>query len=168
MVFESRESADDHVIRVPEGDNVEVLIESGDYIPKKVIVNKDDRRIDESLERIEKGKSFVVENVNFEFGKAHLRKESLNILYNLVNTMKKNPRLRIEVRGYTDDVGDEKFNQRLSEKRADAVTDYMIKNGISPERIKGIGFGEKNPIADNKTAEGRNKNRRTEFFIADK
>ncbi|MBP8083690.1 MAG: OmpA family protein [Spirochaetes bacterium] len=168
LVFESRESADDHIIRVPEGDNVEVLIESGDYIPKKVIVNKDDRRIDESLERIEKGKSFVVENVNFEFGKAHLRKESLNILDNLVNTMKKNPRLRIEVRGYTDDVGDEKFNQKLSEKRADAVTDYMIKNGISPERIKGAGFGEKNPIADNKTVEGRNKNRRTEFFIADK
>jgi outer membrane protein OmpA-like peptidoglycan-associated protein len=57
---------------------------------------------------------------------------------------------------------------KLSERRADAVREYMIKNGISPERLAAMGFGPDKPIGDNKTVEGRRKNRRTEFFILDK
>ncbi|NMB65004.1 MAG: OmpA family protein, partial [Spirochaetes bacterium] len=66
---------------------------------------------------------------------------------------------------HTDSIGDDTYNQKLSEKRADAVCDYIIKHGISPERISAKGFGETKPIASNDTKEGRQKNRRTEFYF---
>jgi outer membrane protein OmpA-like peptidoglycan-associated protein len=82
--------------------------------------------------------------------------------------MNKNKSLKLEVRGHTDSTGGEKINQKLSERRADSVVEYMIKKGISPERLRAVGMGMSQPIADNKTAEGRKKNRRTEFFVTDK
>ncbi|HNV49249.1 MAG TPA: OmpA family protein, partial [Spirochaetota bacterium] len=72
---------------------------------------------------------------------------------------------RLEVRGHTDSVGDPRYNKRLSERRADAVIEYMVKNGISPERLSAVGMGSEKPIASNTTPEGRRKNRRTEFFF---
>ena len=64
-----------------------------------------------------------------------------------------------------DSTGEKAHNQRLSERRADAVVEYMIKNGISPERLAAVGFGAEKPIASNAEEEGRKKNRRTEFYI---
>jgi len=82
--------------------------------------------------------------------------------------MKRNTKIRLEVRGHTDSTGTHEHNMKLSEKRADAVKDYMIKGGISPERLLSQGFGPDKPIADNTSTGGRRKNRRTEFFILDK
>ena len=79
--------------------------------------------------------------------------------------MRGNRELRVEVRGHTDSTGDRDYNQKLSERRADAVVEYMIKNGISPERVRSVGFGQTRPVASNETREGRRKNRRTEFFF---
>ena len=79
--------------------------------------------------------------------------------------MKENPDIKIEVRGHTDSTGTEEYNQKLSERRADSVIEYMIKNGISPERLNSVGFGEKKPVTSNDTEEGRSKNRRTEIYI---
>ncbi len=152
-------------IQVPGGDNVELLIDADGYVPKKVIINSKDDDKSVTLDRIEQGKGFVVDNILFNFDKWYLKKESLDILDKLVIIMKKNPGLKIEVRGYTDSTGKKAYNQQLSEKRADAVIEYMIKNGISPERLKAVGLGEADPIASNKTLEGRRKNRRTEFFF---
>ena len=74
----------------------------------------------------------------------------------------------IEIQGHTDDVGDEGFNQRLSQKRAEAVRDWLIKAGIAADRLTAKGFGEAKPAVPNTTAEGRSKNRRVEFAILKK
>ncbi len=155
-------------ITVPDSDDVEITAEAEGHVPKKVVVSRedDDRTIE--LDRIEKGKSIVVDNIHFEFGEAYLRKESVNILDRMIESLKKNDKIKIEIRGHTDDVGSDQYNRKLSERRADSVAEYMIKNGISPERIRSRGFGEDKPIANNKTPDGRQKNRRTEFYIIDK
>jgi outer membrane protein OmpA-like peptidoglycan-associated protein len=158
----------DQEVDVPDAENVEITATGENYIPKKVIISREDKDKTIILDPIEKGKGFVVENIHFEFDKAHLKKESLNILDRMIEIMKKNRTIKLEVRGYTDSIGTKEYNQKLSEKRADAVVDYMIKNGISPERLDSIGFGEKNPVASNNTKTGRKKNRRTEFYILEK
>jgi len=97
-----------------------------------------------------------------------LKKESLNILDGMTRAMKRNPRIKLEIRGHTDSTGTKGHNKRLSVRRADSVVEYMIKNGISPDRLVAKGFGEDKPLASNKTWKGRKKNRRTEFFVLDK
>ena len=79
--------------------------------------------------------------------------------------MKENSKLRIEVRGHSDNIGEASYNQKLSERRADAVAEFMIKQGISPERIKSRGFGMTKPLVPNNSEANRAKNRRTEFVF---
>ena len=154
-------------IDVPEGDDVEVLVDARGYLPKKEIVNSKDKEKTITLDKLRKGKSFVVDNINFEFDQAYLKKDSIDILEKLLKIMKDNPGQRLEVRGHTDSTGKKEYNRKLSERRADAVIEYMVKNGISPERLNAVGFGDAKPIAPNTTLEGRRKNRRTEFFFLD-
>jgi len=71
----------------------------------------------------------------------------------------------IEISGHTDDVGDDALNLELSQKRAESVRNYLIKNGIASNRVTAKGYGETQPIADNSTPEGKAKNRRTEVKI---
>jgi outer membrane protein OmpA-like peptidoglycan-associated protein/outer membrane protein assembly factor BamB len=153
------------IIDVPEGDGVELLVTSEGYMPKKEIVNNNDKEKHIILEKIEKGKAYTVDNILFEFDKWYLKKESIDIIDKLIKIMKDNRDMRVEIRGHTDSIGESSYNQKLSEKRADAVVEYMIKNGISPEKLTAVGFGETKPIASNATDEGRARNRRTEFFI---
>jgi len=79
--------------------------------------------------------------------------------------MLQNPDLKVEVQGHTDNIGSESSNQKLSEKRAEVVKNYLVARGVKADRIKVVGYGEKNPIADNKTADGRAMNRRIEFKV---
>ncbi|OHD64650.1 MAG: hypothetical protein A2176_10090 [Spirochaetes bacterium RBG_13_51_14] len=155
-------------IAVPNADDVEITADSDGYVPKKIIISRDDKDASITLEKIEVGKGIVVENIHFEINEAYLKKESLNILDRMIDSMKRNKKIRLEVRGHTDITGTHEYNMKLSERRADAVMEYMIKNGISPERLVAMGFGPDKPIGDNKTVEGRRKNRRTEFFIREK
>jgi len=108
---------------------------------------------------------FELENVEFEFAKAVLTPASLKILEPVLSTMKSNETLEIELGGHTDNIGGKASNQKLSEARAKAVADYLIKNGIDAKRIKTVGYGFDKPIASNATAEGRQRNRRTELKI---
>jgi outer membrane protein OmpA-like peptidoglycan-associated protein len=73
--------------------------------------------------------------------------------------------MRISIEGHTDSVGTEAFNMRLSQRRAEAVLQYLVGRGISPERLESVGFGPTKPVGSNKTAKGRALNRRTEFRI---
>jgi len=123
---------------------------------------------DIKLEELDVGESIVVPNIYFEFNQAYLRRESIKTLDNIVAQLKRNPRIKLEIQGHTDNIGTKEYNQKLSEKRADAVMEYLIKNGISPERLRTRGFGETKPLASNNTEEGRSKNRRTEFLILQK
>ena len=110
-------------------------------------------------------RSFVLKGIYFDTAKWNLKKESYPNLTNLIEymTLKKSAVIRLE--GHTDNVGDDKKNQILSQKRADAVRKYLINKGISPQRVEAVGYGETMPIASNDTEEGRKINRRTVVTI---
>ncbi len=110
-------------------------------------------------------RTFTLDNVHFNSGKAELTKSSYSEINELLEYMKIKEDLVIEIAGHTDDVGEDEYNMDLSGRRANSVKDYLISNGISPDRIIAKGYGESQPIASNETPEGRQKNRRTEVRI---
>lgn len=110
-------------------------------------------------------KSFVLEDCNFETGKADLLPEAFPVLDELVSYLVRKEDERIEIQGHTDNVGTAKSNQVLSEARANTVRNYLIAKGIDLNRLTAKGYGFTVPVADNKTAEGRAQNRRTEVKI---
>jgi outer membrane protein OmpA-like peptidoglycan-associated protein len=89
-------------------------------------------------------------------------------LQNLVSFLKNNSELKIEIQGHTDSSGNAETNQILSQRRAKSVVDYLVKNGITVNRLKFGGYGDKVPIASNETVEGRMLNRRTTIKILEK
>lgn len=104
--------------------------------------------------------------VNFDFDKAAIRPADVAELEKGVAFVKKYPGYKISIEGHTDSVGTEAYNQRLSERRAVAVKDYLVKQGAADgNRMTTVGYGESKPIADNKTPEGRFQNRRVEILI---
>ena len=104
--------------------------------------------------------------VNFDTDKAILRKADTAELRKAIEFVKKYPGHNISVEGHTDNVGKDKYNQGLSERRAAAVKKYLVENGAAnADKIKTVGYGETRPIADNKTEEGKFKNRRVEILI---
>lgn len=110
-----------------------------------------------------KGAKLVLKGVNFETGSAALTEESYSILDEVIEGLKDNKEVELEIRGYTDDRGAASANQKLSERRANTVMQYLINAGIEATRLNAAGYGEKDPIASNKTEEGRAQNRRIEF-----
>ena len=107
-------------------------------------------------------KPVVLNNIFFETNKAVLKTESFPELDKLVSVLNKS-QMVIDIRGHTDNEGDEKKNQLLSEERAKAVVDYLVSKQINKNRLFYKGFGSSKPIASNNTKEGRQKNRRVEF-----
>lgn len=101
--------------------------------------------------------------INFDTGKATIRPESKPIIDQIVQMMNANPDLKLSVEGHTDNVGDPKSNQTLSENRAKAVATELVAQGIDTNRLSTVGHGQDMPIADNKTEEGRAQNRRVEL-----
>jgi OOP family OmpA-OmpF porin len=114
---------------------------------------------------IEVGATVRLNNIFFETGKAELKKESFVELNRVIKFLKDNPTVKIELSGHTDNVGNKDFNKTLSQKRADAVMNYLSKNGIDTGRLVSKGYGMEKPVADNATEEGKAKNRRVEFTI---
>jgi OOP family OmpA-OmpF porin len=110
--------------------------------------------------------NFAANNIYFATGKYILLSRSFKGLDDVVNVMKDDPQLRLSVEGHTDYVGSDVSNQKLSENRAAAVKSYLVKKGVDESRIMSAGFGETNPVADNKTAAGRQKNRRVELILS--
>ena len=87
----------------------------------------------------------VIENIFYDFDKATLRPESMAALDTMVTIMKDNPNIVIEMASHTDRWGRDEYNERLSERRAQSVVDYLIAAGIAPERLRPKGYGEKRP-----------------------
>ena len=102
----------------------------------------------------------------FDTGKATFHKETINVLESMVLIFKEYPQANFIIAGHTDSVGSDKSNQLLSERRAAAVRDYLIANGINADRLKTVGFGESKPVDTNATPAGRQNNRRTEVTLA--
>ncbi len=107
--------------------------------------------------------SFSLEGINFKTGSAELMDESYMIIDKVFNSLEAFPNVKVEIRGHTDNVGAAAANYVLSQDRAQAVKDYLVNRGIDTKRIKVKGMGESEPIASNRTAVGRAKNRRIEF-----
>jgi OOP family OmpA-OmpF porin len=110
-------------------------------------------------------KNFVLDNCNFDFGKATLQESASPVLDELVAYLKRKEDDKIEIGGHTDNVGKAESNLKLSLDRANAVREYLINKGIDPARLTAKGYGMTQPIADNKTEAGRAENRRTEVSI---
>jgi len=105
------------------------------------------------------------ESIIFDLNSAALKPQSMQTVDQIATVMKNNPESDILVKGHTDSSGAEKYNQDLSERRANAVRNYLIAKGVAPARITALGFGMTMPIAPNDTSAGREKNRRVEIEI---
>ncbi|HTF33281.1 MAG TPA: OmpA family protein [Myxococcota bacterium] len=107
----------------------------------------------------------VLRGVNFDFDKATIRPDAKVILDEAAAILKRNPDTKVNVDGYTDSIGTKEYNQGLSERRATSVADYLGQAGVTRSNLIPRGFGLTNPVASNKTAEGRAKNRRVELLV---
>ena len=107
---------------------------------------------------------FVTNNILFETAKATLKPESMDEIQKVAEYMKKNPTVRFEVQGHTDNQGSDKINDPLSQQRAEAVVKALEQLGCDPFNMRAVGKGSHEPVADNKTDDGRAKNRRVEFI----
>ena len=106
----------------------------------------------------------IILYINFDSGKSTIKKESMPVVDQIIEMMKQATDIQISVEGHTDNVGNNESNQKLSEARAKSVVDDIVKGGIDDLRLKSAGYGEEKPIADNKTEEGKAKNRRVELI----
>jgi outer membrane protein OmpA-like peptidoglycan-associated protein len=113
----------------------------------------------------EVGATIEIKNIFFETGKAELLGRSFEELDRLTTLLNENSGMEIQINGHTDNQGNDGLNQQLSSDRAKAVMEYLMLKGISEERLTYKGYGSAVPIADNRTEEGRIKNRRVEFTI---
>jgi len=105
----------------------------------------------------------ILKGVNFESGKAKLLAGSFKVLDEMVESLREWPEVTIEVQGHTDNTGNPSKNLELSQARAETVRLYMIDKGVDPKRITAVGYGQTRPIADNKSRDGRSRNRRVEI-----
>lgn len=110
-------------------------------------------------------KTYTFQNVNFKTGQWDLLPPALPELDGLAAFLKENPKVKVEIGGHTDDVGNDDDNQLLSQNRAESVANYLISKGIAPERLTYKGYGESQPIAPNTSAAGRLQNRRVECKV---
>ncbi|MEY3631728.1 MAG: hypothetical protein RL408_1282 [Bacteroidota bacterium] len=142
---------------IPTSINLDLSTVRGRYI------ELDDR--DLSMVPLVKGNTATVNNLFFDLGKATLKPESEPELKRILQVMKDNKSLVIEISGHTDNTGSDEINNKLSLERANAVKDNLLKGGIDTARIRTKGYGKSKPKADNATEEGRQINRRVEIEI---
>jgi OOP family OmpA-OmpF porin len=114
---------------------------------------------------LEEGKTFTLTDVHFEYDRDVIRREYVADLLEKVQIFKAYPEMVVEIRGHTDAEGTDSYNQNLSMRRALAVKNFFVQNGVSPSRFKAKGYGESVPIMDNSSELGRAFNRRVEVFV---
>lgn len=163
---------DNYILALPIGEDYAMnvtcegyLFYSENFSLKTTTENISTREEDITLQAIKEGQSVVLRNIFFETNSFELKEESNAELQTMLELMQKNPTLRIEISGHTDNVGKDDYNMTLSENRAKSVRQWLIDKGINTQRIVAKGYGKTKPIADNSTEEGRQQNRRTEFKI---
>lgn len=168
----SDKSTGEFLVCLPSGKNYALNVSKEGYLfysdhfsCKNINDRKNAYQLDILLSQAKAGEMVVLKNTFYETNSFDLKPESFAELNKVISFMKHNAKIIIEVSGHTDNVGDIKSNQVLSEKRAKSVYDYIIKNGIAASQLVYKGYGESKPIASNATEEGRSQNRRTEFTI---
>ncbi|MDR2510961.1 MAG: OmpA family protein [Bacteroidales bacterium] len=124
--------------------------------------------MDIPLKKIEIGATVVLNNIFFDVNKYNLKEESFAELEKVYDLLFKNPNIKVEISGHTDNTGNRKLNVELSQNRAKAIYDYLIDRQINPERLTYKGYADDAPVASNDSLEGRALNRRTEMTIVGK
>jgi outer membrane protein OmpA-like peptidoglycan-associated protein/tetratricopeptide (TPR) repeat protein len=118
------------------------------------------------MRRVQTGATIVLRNIYFDFDKATFKQESYTELNKLERMMIQNPAMKVEIAGHTDDIGTMAYNMTLSQRRAEAVKNFLTQKGIDPRRIEAKGYGKTRPLASNDDEEeGRELNRRVEFKV---
>lgn len=143
-----------------------VYIEASGYDYRLVIIEKEEMvqviKANEMLDALSKD-GFIALNILFETGKATIQAESKPLIDQVFELLKTNPDLKVSIEGHTDNTGTAAGNRKLSEDRAKSVVAALIALGINKERLTAAGWGQEKPVADNRTEEGRAKNRRVEI-----
>ena len=165
-VLYAAQSSDDGFIETPltEGNYIAHLTGTG-YMPKDDTLRFVRDTFDLYMQHIKEGIKVKIENLFFATNKTYILPQSEQAMADLANFLLENPSVTIHITGHTDAVGTDEANQILSEGRANAVRADLIKRGVAAERMTAEGKGEKEPVADNDTEEGRQLNRRVEFVI---
>ena len=169
--FFSNSATGKFLLSLPAGNNYGISVSAEGYLfhsenfdlPKGDGFNSVTKDVE--LKNIKVGSNITLRNVFFDSGKWEVKDDSFPELARLVLLLNDVPNLKIEISGHTDNVGAKSFNELLSQRRADAVVDYLVENGVGIERLSAIGYGQNNPVDSNDTAESRASNRRTEFEI---
>jgi outer membrane protein OmpA-like peptidoglycan-associated protein len=117
---------------------------------------------------VTKTKIEIKQTIYFDFNRAKIKPVSFPLLNEVAQALKDNPTIKVRIEGHTDSRGRDSFNLKLSDWRSKSVREYLIKRGISPDRMTAKGYGETVPIADNRSEAGRAENRRVEFVITDR
>jgi outer membrane protein OmpA-like peptidoglycan-associated protein len=166
VVLYAAQSSDDGFIETPltEGDYIAHLNAAG-YMPKDETIHFVRDTVDIYMQHIKEGIKVKIENLFFATNKTYILPQSEQAMSDLAEFLLENPTVTIHITGHTDAVGTDEANQILSEGRANAVRQNLIDRGVAPERMTAEGKGEKEPVADNDTDEGRQLNRRVEFVI---
>ena len=160
-----------YLISLPEGKDYAFIVNRNGYLfysdnfslsnrPSDSIYNKDI-----PLQPLETGAVIVLKNIFFDSKKFDLKQESVVELDKVVQLLKDNPNLKIQISGYTDDIGQPKDNILLSNNRAKTVVDYLVTKGVLQPRLIYKGFGDANPLTDNTSEAGKAMNRRTELSV---
>ncbi len=160
-------------IKDPEAKTYNLTVEMDGYIFQNLSVDiegatEDAKTVSQKIEmqKLIVGATSVLRNIYFDYGTAKFKEESYNELNKLENMMKKNSRLVVEISGHTDNVSSASFNKKLSQKRADAVKDFLLSKGVEAPRVTAVGYGEEKPLASNDDEkDGRELNRRVEFKV---
>ena len=169
----SNSSSGNFLMSLPAGFNYGISVEADGYLFHSEnfdlpigddfnVVNKDIL-----LKNIKIGSNITLNNVFFKTEKWSITSESFHELDKLVALLKDVSNLEIEISGHTDNTGSKVFNELLSQRRADAVVNYLVDKGIERKRLKAKGYGSSKPVANNDSSNGRALNRRTEFEILD-
>jgi outer membrane protein OmpA-like peptidoglycan-associated protein len=114
---------------------------------------------------VTKDKIELKQTVYFDTNKATIKAVSFPLLNEVGQALADNPKISVRIEGHTDSQGNDNFNLKLSQRRAESVKAYLVKRGITQDRMDPKGYGESVPIADNRTSDGRAQNRRVEFVI---
>tara|TARA_B100000900_G_C20598086_1_gene724287 strand:+ start:2798 stop:4705 length:1908 start_codon:yes stop_codon:yes gene_type:complete len=155
-------------------DDLLITVKKNGYAFHSSYISSDDTlfnspsQLNFELGKIDNNKSFKIDNIYFDNNSYEIKSLTQQVLIEFVEYLLINNSLVIEISGYTDNIGGDLKNQLLSEKRAKSVFDFLVLNGVSPDRIFFKGYGERYPVASNENEEGREKNRRIEFKVINK
>ena len=129
---------------------LDLILQRLDYQPEP---EKVDIPATSTMRNLQEGRRLILRNIFFDYNQATLRSRSKHELNKLYDFMKSNPNIRIQVSGHTDSRGNDEYNLRLSQDRAQAVVNYLVRNGIPANRLSAVGYGETRPIARNENSD---------------